>query len=107
MGWERSDWTHLVRANADRFASVTAVFWGQHEFLPHAVVVALGPAIVAAGIQKHQLFSRLRSFFFGFVELRPIRTELVSPVLCNEQSTRGVEGKTLRVTYPRCVALSG
>src|SRR5580700_9634013 len=105
MGWERSDWTHLVRANADRFASVTAVFRGQHEFLPHAVVVALGPAIVAAGLQKHQLFSRLRSFFFGLIELRPIRVQLISPMLGNKQASAGVEGKAFRVADPRGVAL--
>src|SRR6202041_907120 len=107
MGRKCGDRTNLARANADRFAAVTAVFRGKHESVLHAVVVALGPAIVAAGLQKHQLFSWQRSFFFGFVEFWPVRMQLVSPVLGNKQSTRGVEGKTLRVTYPRCVAISG
>src|SRR5579862_495926 len=97
----------LVCTNPNRFAAVATIFRCQHEFLLRAVVVTLGPAIVTAGLQQHHLFCRQGSFFFWFVEFGPIRMQLVSSVLRDKQSPRRVEGKTLPVAYPRCIACCG
>src|ERR1700678_552603 len=84
MGRECGGWSNLVRTDADGLAAVTAVFRSQHEFFLRTVVVALRPAIVTAGLQKYQLLSRQRGFFFGLIELRPIRMQLVTPMLRDE-----------------------
>ena len=81
MGGECRNGRDFVRAGAHLLTAVTAIFRRQNQLLLPSVVVALGPAIVAARLQKQQLFSRLRGFLVGFVEVRPIRIELVSSVL--------------------------
>ena len=96
---ERSCWR-----KADAFAAVAAVFRRKNKLLHYSIVVALGPAIVAPGLQKHQLFGRLRGFLFRLVEIRPIRMQLVSPVLSHEHTAAGVDGKAFGVAYPRSVA---
>ena len=66
------------------FAAVTAILGRQDKLLRHAVVIAFGPAIVAARLQKQQLFRRQGSFLGGLVEIGPIRMQLVSSVLGHE-----------------------
>ena len=97
----RSD---LVRARTHTFAAVTAVLGRKDELLPHCVVIAFRPAIVAARLQKQQLFGRQSSFLGGLVEIGPIRMQLVSPVLGHEYPAGPVDGKAFRIAYPRCVA---
>ena len=81
VSWKCGSRSHLVRANADGFATVTAVFRRQYELFLRTVVVALGPAIVAAGLQQHHLFSRERGFLLGLIKVGPIRMQLIAPVL--------------------------
>src|SRR5438876_3213266 len=92
----RSD---LVRARTHPFAAVTAVLGREDELLPHRVVIAFGPAIVAARLQKQQLFGRQSSFLGGVVEIGPVRMQLVSSVLGREYPTGRVDGKAFRIAY--------
>src|SRR5438105_9143447 len=97
----RSD---LVRARTHPFAAVTAVLGRKGKLSRHTVVIAFRPAIVAARLQKQQLFGRQSSFLGGLVEVGPIRMQLVSSVLGHEYPAGGVEGKAFSIAYPRCVA---
>jgi hypothetical protein len=45
----------LLCARPDRLAPIPAVFRSQHQLLPGAVEIALGPAIVRAALQAQQL----------------------------------------------------
>src|SRR6516165_4305168 len=81
MGGKCGGRSDLAGARANAFAAVAAVFRRKNKLLHYSIVVALGPAIVAPGLQKHQLFGRLRGFLFRLVEIRPICMQLVSPVL--------------------------
>ena len=62
MGGKYRDRSELMRAHADRLAAVATIFRRQHQFLLEGIVVALGPAIVAAGLQKHYFFGGQRGF---------------------------------------------
>src|SRR5215831_6563566 len=68
MRRESSDGSDLGRTNPHALASVAAVFRGKHQFLPHGIVVAFGPAIISSGFQEHQLFSRLSGLLEGLVK---------------------------------------
>jgi hypothetical protein len=81
MGGERRNGTNPVRAYTDCFAAVATVFRRQNEFLHERVVVALGPAIVSVWLQEQQLFRGQSRFLVGFVQVGPIRAQLVAPVL--------------------------
>jgi pyridoxine 4-dehydrogenase len=74
----------LVGANTEFFTAIAAVLGRESKLSLNAIVVAFRPAVVAAGFQQQQLFGRQRCFFFGLVELRPIRVELISSVLGDE-----------------------
>ena len=71
----------LLAQTPDCLAAVAAVLRRQNQLLHERIVVALGPAIVAARLQKQQLFSRQGRFLVGFVKVGPIRVQLVAPVL--------------------------
>ena len=86
MGWKDGNGSNLARAYADRFAAVATVFGRQNQLFQERVVVALGPAIVSLGLQKQHLFSRQRRLLIGFVEVGPIRMQLVPAVLGHKQS---------------------
>ena len=87
MGGKCRGGREFVRARAHLFAAVTAVFRRKNQLFGPGVVVALGPAIVAACSQKQQLFSRLRGFLVRFVEIGPIRIQLVPSVLGDKYAT--------------------
>src|SRR3984957_8036855 len=74
----------FVRAHPPRFASVATVFWRKYKLLLHHVVVTLGPAVVASGLQQHQFFPRLQGFVGGLIKIRPVRMKLVTTVLGHE-----------------------
>ena len=63
--------------------AIAAVFRGEDEALEVGVVVALGPAVVAAVLKEHNFFRGKRGFLFGFVDLGPIGVELVASMLCD------------------------
>ena len=88
MGGKYRGRRELVRAHANRLASVAAIFRGKHQFLLEGIVVTLGPAIVSAGLQEHYFFSRQRGFLVRLIEIRPVRMQLISPVLRNEKAAR-------------------
>src|SRR5467141_4346950 len=106
MGGKCRRRSNLVRAYADRFAAVATVFWRQNQLLHELVVVALGPAIVSLCLQKQQLFSRQRRLLVGFIQVGPIRVQLVPSVLGHKHSPTRVDGKTFRVADSRSEALS-
>src|ERR1700690_2853118 len=81
MGRKRRYRRELVRARANRLAAITTIFRRKHQFFLKRVVITLGPAIVSARLQEHDLFSRQRGFLIRFVKIRPIRVQLISPVL--------------------------
>src|SRR5947199_2912875 len=84
VGGKRGNRSDLVGARTHPFAAVTAVLGRKDELLPHCVVIAFRPAIVAVRLQEQQLFSRQSSFLGGLVEIGPIRMQLVSSVLGHE-----------------------
>ena len=84
MRGKRRDRRALGCAGTDLVAPVAAVFGREHQFAPHLVVVALRPTVVAAPFQEQQLFSRKRGLFVGFVQIRPIRMQLIPTVLRDE-----------------------
>ena len=104
MGGKCGSRSELVGASTHSFAAVTSVLGREDELLPHRVVIAFRPAIVAARLQEQQLFGGQSSFLGGLVEIGPIRMQLVSSVLGDEYPAGGVDGKTFRIAYPRCVA---
>src|SRR5436309_7432763 len=102
VGGKRGNRSDLVRARTLTFAAVTAVLGRKDELLSHCVVIAFRPAIVAARLQKQQLFGRQNSFLGGLVEIGPIRMQLVSSVLGHEYPAGGVDGKAFSIADPRC-----
>src|SRR5580698_5803070 len=58
MGGKGGNRSNLARANTHLFAAIAAVFGRKNELSLHTVVIAFGPAIVAAGLQEQQLLSR-------------------------------------------------
>src|SRR5215813_5410843 len=97
MRRESSDGSDLGRTNPHALASVAAVFRGEHEFLPHGIVVAFGPAIISSGFQEHQLFSRLSGLLEGLVKPGPVGIQLIPPVLSDEKAAGRVDGKSFPV----------
>src|SRR5580704_16499018 len=81
MGGKRGNRSNLARTNNHLFAAVATVFGRKDELLLHTVVIALGPAIVAASLQQQQLFGGQTGFFGSLINLGPIRMQLVSSVL--------------------------
>ncbi len=106
MGGKHCGRTKLVRACADLFAAVTAVFRCQNQLLQERVVVAFRPAIVSLGLQKQQLFSRQRRLLVGLIKVGPIRTQLVSSMLSHKYAPGWVNGETFSVADSRCEAVS-
>src|SRR5215813_14801334 len=96
---------NLVRTSAHSFAAVPAVFRREHEFLLYRIVVTHGPTIVASGLQEHHLFGRQRSLLSGFVESRPIRVQLIAPVLGHKYASAGIHGKAFGIADSRGEAL--
>src|SRR6476660_2182770 len=72
MGGKYRSRGQLVRAHASRLASVTAIFRSQHQLLLEGIVVALGPAIITAGPQKHHFCRGQRGFLICLIEVRPV-----------------------------------
>ena len=98
----------LVRAGADLLAAVAAVLRREHQLPLDRVVVAFGPAVVAARFQKQQFFGRQRGFLFGLVQIRPIRMQLIASVLGHEQAMAGgIDAESLAVADSRRIALGG
>src|SRR5450755_615046 len=104
MSGECHDRSDFVRANAYLLA-VTAIFRRQNQLLHEGVVVTLGPAIVAALLQKHQLFRWQRGFLIRLGDIRPIRMQLVSSVLGRKYPASRVDGEAFPIAYPRREAL--
>ncbi len=105
MSGKRHNRTNLVRAYADRFA-VAPVLRRQNQLLRERVVVALGPSIVSLWLQKQQLLRRQRRLLIGFVQIGPIRVQLVASVLGHKHSPACVDRKAFRVADSRSEALS-
>src|ERR1700730_7910044 len=105
MGGKYCGRSNFVCTDADLFA-VATIFRRQNQLLYERVVVALGPAIISLCLQKQQLFRRKRCLLVGFIEVRPVCVQLVSPMLGHENTPARVDGKTFSVTDSRREALS-
>ena len=84
VGGKRGDGRNLVGANAHAFAAVTAILGRQHQLSRNSVVITFGPAVVASRFQEQQLLGRQGRFLDGLIELRPVRMQLIPPVLGRE-----------------------
>src|SRR5882724_6411131 len=90
----------LGRAWTKLLAPVAAVFGSEDQFPLYRIVVALRPAVVAAPSQEKQLFCRKGRLLLGLVESRPIRTQLVTSVLCNKEMVpRRIDGEAFGIAY--------
>ena len=107
MGGKHRGRRKLIRAHADGFASIASIFRRKHQFLLERIVVTLWPAIVAAGFQKHYFFGGQRGFLVRLIEIRPVRMQLICPVLRHKKAAGRVEGKTFCVTNSSGESLSG
>src|SRR5260370_37556462 len=105
MSRKRRNRANPVRAYADRFA-VAPVLRRQNQLLRERVVVALGPSIVSLWLQKQQLLRRQRRLLIGFVQIGPIRVQLVASVLGHKHSPACVDRKAFRGADSRSEALS-
>src|SRR5580698_6924512 len=89
--------SNLFPAHANFLAPVAAVFRGKYQLLLRAIVIALGPTVVSAGFQQHDLFGGKRSLVGRFVKLRPIGIKLVPPMLGRKDTPRGINGISLGI----------
>ena len=81
----------------DRLSAVAAVLRSEDELLPGQVEIAVGPPVVSAALELHQLLCRLVRALLGRIELRPVLPELVTTVLSRKDPTGGVERNALSV----------
>src|ERR1700681_1582472 len=105
MGGKGSNGSNLVRAYASRFA-VTTIFWRQNQPFRERIVVALRPSVIPFCLQQQQFFGRQRSLLIGFIQVGPIRAQLVASMLSDKHSPAWVDGKTFGVANSRREALS-
>ena len=97
----------LGGANA-RLVAIAAVFRGENQALEVRVVVALGPAVVAAFLEEHDFFRGQRGFLFGFVDLGPVGMELVASVLRDVDAVVClINAEAFSVADAGCVAFGG
>ena len=99
MRRECRDRRALGRARSHLLAAVAAVFGSKNQFALYGVVVALRPPVVAALVQEQQLLGRLRSFLLGPVKIRPIRMQLIAPVLRDEDVSLSIDREALGIAY--------
>src|SRR6185312_8123554 len=91
--------SELVRAQSDLLA-VAAVFGREQELPLHFVVVAVGPAVVAAVHDVHELLGWQIGALRRGVQLRPVLAELVPAVLRRvELMVRGIEREPFSIAY--------
>src|SRR6185369_14862504 len=104
MSRKSCDRRELAGANADSFAAIASIFRCEHQLVLERIVIALGPTIIAAGLQQHHLFRRQRRFFILLEEVWPIGVQLISPVLSYKDASDGVDRKAFPIAYSGCVS---
>src|SRR4029079_7793091 len=62
----------LAGTNADVFATIASIFRCEHQFFLERIVIALGPAIVATGLQQHHFLRGQGRFVILLEEIWPI-----------------------------------
>ncbi len=107
MAGECRNRSKLLGADSNRLAAVSAILGRQHQLFLILVVIAFGPAVIAAFAKLHNLFGRQVDALLHGIELGPVLRELVAPVLGRKQMARGVERKSFAIADTSGKALGG
>src|SRR5271154_5172448 len=104
---KRSDWSDFVRAYTKLLAAVTTIFRRQNQLLHERIEVAFGPTVVAALLQKLNLFGWECGFLIRLVKGWPVGVQLVAAMLRAEHASGRINCEALAVADSCRVSLGG